>query len=45
MLLRYGDGNEFLRVSTTDAAEARIGTYANLECNAPGYNGVVTLSG
>lgn len=44
-LLRYGDGNEFLRVSNADAGEARIGTYANLECNAPGYNAVITLSG
>lgn len=43
-LLRYGDGAEFLRVSNADAGEARIGTYANLYTNAPGYNAVVSLS-
>ncbi len=43
-LLRYGDGSEFLRVSNADAGEARWGTYANLECNAPAWNAVATLS-
>ena len=34
---------EFLRESTADAYEVRIGAYAQLGCNAPGYNAVVTL--
>lgn len=43
-VLRYGDGLEMLRVSNADAGEVRIGYYANLACNAPGYNANVTLS-
>lgn len=43
-ILTYGDGNTFLRVSNADAGEVRVGTYGNLECNAPGYSGVGTLS-
>lgn len=43
-ILRYGDGLEMLRVSNADAGEVRIGYYANLACNAPGYNANVTLS-
>lgn len=43
-ILRYGDGLEMLRVANADAGEVRIGYYANLSCNAPGYNANVTLS-
>lgn len=43
-VLRYGDGLEMLRVSNADAGEVRIGYYANLACNAPGYNATLTLS-
>lgn len=38
-ILRYGDGLEMLRVNNADAAEVRIGYYANLASNAPGWNG------
>lgn len=38
-ILRYGDGNDMLRVYNADAAEARMGLYANLGCRAPGQNG------
>lgn len=44
-ILTYGlEGLEGLRVGTADALEIRIGYYANLICNAPGWNAVVTLS-
>lgn len=43
-ILRYGDGLEMLRVSNADAGEARIGYYANLATNAPGWNATVKLS-
>lgn len=42
-ILRYGDGLEMLRVSNQDAGEVRVGYYANLACNAPGWNANVTL--
>lgn len=32
---------EMLRVANADSYEARVGGYYQLECNAPGYNGVV----
>lgn len=38
-ILRYGDGKDMLRVYNADAAEARMGYYGNLGCNAPGWNG------
>lgn len=38
------DGLEMLRASGVDAGEVRVVTYANLSCNAPGYNAVVKLS-
>ncbi len=44
MILRYGDGLEMLRVSNADAGEVRVGYYANLRTNAPGWNANVTLS-
>lgn len=44
-VLTYGmEGLEALRVGTADALEIRIGSYANLICNAPGWNCVVSLS-
>jgi len=43
-VLRYGDGLEMLRVSNADAGEVRIGYYANLATNAPGWNANVALS-
>jgi hypothetical protein len=43
-VLRYGDGLEMLRVSNADAGEVRIGYYAGLSCNAPGFNCNVTFS-
>lgn len=44
-ILTYGlEGLEGLRVGNADALEIRIGQYANLICNAPGWNCVVTLS-
>ncbi len=43
MILRYGDGLEMLRVYNADAGEVRVGYYANLGCNAPGWNAVVQL--
>lgn len=43
-ILRYGDGLEMLRVANADAAEVRVGYYANLSCNAPGWSANLTLS-
>lgn len=44
-ILTYGlEGLEGLRVGNADALEIRIGYYANLCCNAPGWNAVVQLS-
>lgn len=43
-ILRYGDGLEMLRVSNADAGELRTGYYANLACNAPGWNCSTRLS-
>jgi hypothetical protein len=42
-ILRYGDGLEMLRVANADAGEVRVGYYANLACNAPGWNATVKL--
>ena len=44
MILRYGDGLEMLRVSNADAGEVRVGYYAALRTNAPGWNANLTLS-
>jgi hypothetical protein len=41
-LLR-SDGNDFLRVSNDDAVEVRVGYYAQMGCQAPGWNGVGKL--
>lgn len=43
-ILRYGDGLEMLRVSNADAAEVRIGYYAQLSGNAPGWSATLGLS-
>lgn len=44
-VLTYGvEGLEALRVGTADALEIRIGYYANLICNAPGWNAIIQLS-
>ena len=42
-ILSPGDGLEQLRVYNQDAAELRVGYYANLACNAPGHNARVQL--
>lgn len=42
--LLKSDGLEFLRVSSADAVEVRVGYYAQLGCVAPGWNGVGKLS-
>lgn len=42
--LLKSDGMEFLRVSSADAVEVRVGYYAQLGCHAPGWNGVGKLS-
>ena len=39
------DTNEFLRVSNADAYEVRIGSYANMMCNAPAWNLQITNLG
>lgn len=38
------DGNKMLRESDADAVELRVGGYRQLGCNAPGWNGVISLS-
>lgn len=43
-ILRYGDGLEMLRVANADAGEVRVGYYANLCTNAPGWNATIALS-
>lgn len=43
-ILRYGDGLEMLRVYNADAGEVRIGYYAQLRTNAPGWNATVKFS-
>lgn len=35
------DGLKMLREDQADAVEIRVGYYAQLSCNAPGYNGVI----
>jgi hypothetical protein len=43
-LFMYADGLEALRVYNADAAEARVGYYAQLACSAPGWNVNVATS-
>lgn len=40
----YTDGFEMFRVSNADAMEVRCGYFANLGCNAPGWNSQLSLS-
>jgi hypothetical protein len=40
----WGDELEVLRIGNADAYEARTGFYANLGCNAPGWNSQVALA-
>lgn len=42
-ILRYGDGLEMLRVYNADSGEVRVAYYAQLSCNAPGWNAYVSL--
>jgi hypothetical protein len=42
-IFRYGDGLEMLRLANADASEVRVGDYANMSCNAPGWNSQVSL--
>jgi hypothetical protein len=37
------DGKQWLRTSSSDGIEIRMGFYGNLKCNAPGWNGRTTL--
>lgn len=41
--LDFDGAGDFLRVYNGDSYEARLGGYPQLACNAPGFNGVVTL--
>jgi hypothetical protein len=43
-ILRYGDGLEMLRVYNADAGEVRVGYYAQLRTNAPGWNAYIQFS-
>ena len=38
------DGLKFLRDSTADSVEVRVGYYAQLGCRGPGYNVRVALA-
>ncbi len=42
-IFKYGDQLEMLRLANADASEVRVGFYANLGCNAPGWNSQVAL--
>lgn len=42
-IFNYGDDVQMLRMASNDAAELRVGFYAQLGCNAPGHNANVTL--
>lgn len=44
MILKYGDGLDMLRVYNADSSELRVGSYGNVSCNAPGYNGQLTFT-
>lgn len=43
-ILKYGDGLDMLRVYNADSSELRVGSYGNVSCNAPGWNGQITFS-
>lgn len=40
----YNDNLQWLRMSSYDSAELRIGYYAQIGCNAPGWNAQIVLS-
>jgi len=43
-IFKYGpEGLDMLRVANADAVEVRVGSYANMGCAAPGWNGQTTL--
>lgn len=42
-IFNWGDGMEVLRLANGDAYEARAGYFANLGCNAPGWNSQVAF--
>jgi hypothetical protein len=42
-IFNYGDDVQMLRMGSYDAAELRVGFYAQLGCNAPGHNAWVAL--
>lgn len=42
-IFKYGDGLEMLRLANADASEVRVGDYANLCCNAPGWNSQIAF--
>jgi hypothetical protein len=42
--LLKADGLDFLRVSSADAVEVRVGAYFNIATSAPGFNGVGKLA-
>lgn len=42
-IFRYGDQLEMLRLANADASEARVGSYSNLGCFAPGWSGQTAL--
>lgn len=37
------DGNKMLRETSSDGVEIRVASYAQLSCDAPGYNAVISL--
>ncbi len=41
---KYEDGLTMLRVGNADAGEVRVVYYANLTCNAPGWNGAFQIA-
>lgn len=43
-IFKYGDGLDMLRVANADASEVRVGYYAGLGCDAPGWNSQVSLA-
>jgi hypothetical protein len=43
-IFRYGDGLEMLRLANADASEVRVGEYAEIGCNAPGWNSQLAFS-
>ena len=42
-IFKYGDGLDTLRLGNADALELRVGDYANLACQAPGWSSQVAL--